>query len=278
MIRQFPLLSPNAFTVRIGWFLTMGLLIPLGFMYSQCPTTSSGHQAWPKNSTVYYDLSTIPDPNAQAQIQSAVNAWNAANNVNGSGVHFVPGLGPTGARTLSFQFGNSSIDGIAAQITYWTWTPLPDNRKPLNSAVVTFYPDAFFGDGTTQMFDPFNLGAEDVYYKIALHEIGHTMGLNDVAVPPGGPCDQQDGASVMNAICDTNDLFGNIASSPQPCDNNALSSTSSPYYESGGSGCGGGTGGSGIPCTPMYRVEIDYVYVNDRPVIVSMITTYLGCW
>jgi len=34
------------------------------------------------------------------------------------------------------------------------------------------------------MFDPCDPGAEDVYHQIVLHEIDHTMGLNDIAVPP----------------------------------------------------------------------------------------------
>jgi hypothetical protein len=77
--------------------------------------------------------------------------------------------------------------------------------------------------------------------KLMLHEIGHTMGLNDVDVPnPNSNCGGQTaGNSVMNGKCGINDEGGNMPKDVKNCDNQTV--TSNTEYAQGGGGSGGGT-------------------------------------
>lgn len=55
--------------------------------------------------------------------------------------------------------------------------------------------------------------------KVMLHEIGHTMRLDDQFVGSGTCGGELAGESVMNAQCGTNDSADNMASNVTSCDN-----------------------------------------------------------
>lgn len=77
-------------------------------------------------------------------------------------------------------------------------------------------------------------GYETVFQKMTEHEIGHSMGINDIPQVPG-PCGgQTGGSSVMNAICNVNDSADNIPLAPTNCDNSAVNTG---YVSQGGGGC-----------------------------------------
>ncbi|HEV7744829.1 MAG TPA: hypothetical protein VGO56_07525 [Pyrinomonadaceae bacterium] len=63
--------------------------------------------------------------------------------------------------------------------------------------------------------------------KVAQHEIGHTMGLNE-APTPNGVYAQTDGATVMNGMCDSNDSGNNLPTTVPTCDNNTLNTSYPP--------------------------------------------------
>lgn len=71
-----------------------------------------------------------------------------------------------------------------------------------------------------------------------MHEIGHIMGLAEAS--SGNVCDQQDGASIMNGFCGTNDSAGNMPGSITSCDNEVING------QAGYSGGGGDNNG----CNP----------------------------
>lgn len=90
-------------------------------------------------------------------------------------------------------------------------------------------------------FDPSQASFLPCMLKLMLHEIGHTMGLNDVDVPnPNANCGGQTaGNSVMNGKCGINDAGGNMPKDVKNCDNQTV--TSNTEYAQGGGGSGGGT-------------------------------------
>ena len=70
--------------------------------------------------------------------------------------------------------------------------------------------------------------------KVMLHEIGHTMGLNDEPVPNlNASCGGQTaGISVMNGKCGINDRGNNLPTDVTSCDDQTVGSNS--YYQTGG--------------------------------------------
>lgn len=248
-------------------------------LYSQstspCATTSQSNQAWAQNTTVYYNLSNITDPQIKQQIQNAINAWDSANQSNNSGVRFSSNTPPAGAPTISFQVGGAS--GNNAGHT--------DPVVNLSTGVIQSATVNFYTEGTTPKGDPIydknQPGYYDMFLKVALHEIGHTMGLDDAPVPDTGYCDQPDGATVMNGYCGTNDKGGNMPTTVTDCDKNALNSSDSPYPppppSGGGSGGGGYDGGGGYySCTDYYWYYYESYDGGQTWDFVD--SEYAGCW
>src|ERR1044071_1756805 len=118
-------------------FIVMGCLSA----YAQCPKLN--HARWPKGSTVYYDLSQIPDTNQRAQIEKGLADWNTANGKNLSGVTFKPGPPPAGTaspNTLVFKNGPIADPNKAAQMQANSITGDGTDKlgNDLKAATITF--------------------------------------------------------------------------------------------------------------------------------------------
>jgi hypothetical protein len=247
---------------------------------SPCATTDQSSQAWAQDATVYYNLSNITDPQARQKVQDAITAWDTANQSNNSGVRFSSAAPPAGAPTISFQVGGSNGSNAGHF----------DSTVNLSTGIIQSATVQIYTEGKTPggnpIFDKSQPGYYDMFLKIALHEIGHTMGLNDAAVPSTGYCDQSNGATVMNGYCGTNDSGGNLSTTVTDCDKNALNSADSPYPPKmdpplgGGGGELGGGGGGGYyyyqPCTPYYWVY--YESWDDGQSWDMVDYSYAGCW
>jgi hypothetical protein len=191
------------------------------------PCPASGLRSWPPGTTVYVDFGNITDANQIAQIQAAINNWNDNNRVNNnSRVQLVIGNAPSGGATLTFRngaistvgrVGETSVSGpsgttiaTSATITFDTTEPLPNTNPP-----APFYDSSAAGYG-------------EVFLKIALHEIGHTMGLNDVqgTSTPGASVMNRPGPTPNDA--GTPDQPARIPTQAQSCDNGSINNSYPP--------------------------------------------------
>lgn len=85
--------------------------------------------------------------------------------------------------------------------------------------------DIFNFGGT--FFDPGKASFLPCMLKLMLHEIGHTMGLNDVPADLNVNCGGQTAQnSVMNGKCGINDEGGNMPKDVKNCDNQTVTSNS----------------------------------------------------
>jgi hypothetical protein len=99
--------------------------------------------------------------------------------------------------------------------------------REILSATITFDLQRTDSNGVP-WFNPSGSGYDTVFTKVALHEIGHTMGLNE-APAPQGVCAQPNGATVMNGMCNSNDNGANLPTAvQQQCDNDTLNDSYPP--------------------------------------------------
>jgi len=148
----------------------------------------------------------------QAGIRQAIDKWNAENQTNGSGVSFHEVQTPA---ALNFQNGENPVtnqDGSTGNVAGNT-QKTPDANGNIGSATITFDPTMRAGIDTTPGAD----GLDTVFLKMALHEIGHTMGLGH---PPR--LDQTNGSSVMNEGAGVNDNLNNMPTEIKPCDHDGV--------------------------------------------------------
>lgn len=202
-------------------FLTTWLLILFFGSSSQssCPPLDSGVTGWPQDTTVYYDVSAIPS-GLQSQVIAAFNAWNTANGQNNTGVSFQPADAQNPA-TYTVQTGGSGSPASTA-ISH----PSQGNTT-VSGATTTIDVNNVNGN----WYDSGAAGYSNVFLKVMLHEIGHTLGLNDAAIPNmqaqcGG---QTAGESTMNGKCGVNDQGNNLPTTVKPCDQATLA-INNQYY------------------------------------------------
>jgi hypothetical protein len=198
------------------------LLFPVSAQ-SPCSPLETDFQGWLPGTTVYYDVSALP-PAAQGQAIAAFTAWHDALQANNINVHFAPSTS-SNPSTFTVQVGAPS-GGTAAG------SAISAPNGYAQSVTTTI--DA----NNTNFIDPNAAGYDTVFLKVMLHEIGHSMGINDMPVPNlQQPCGQQTaGQSVMNGKCGLNDIGNNLPTSIPGCD---LSSVASQdvYRSSGPGGC-----------------------------------------
>lgn len=198
--------------------------------YTQTPTPTPttacppewGYAAWQCGVPVVYVFdSSVPTSTASGeprqQIIDAFNAWTFDNtNNNNSNVRFSEGN--VGVRQITIKFDTTATTGSPAS-TSLTFT----SGGYLYEAEMTFRPNI-------SLIDSSQSGYSTYYYKMTLHEIGHTLGLGDYyPTPPTGydPCAQEtDGLSVMNNGCGVNDKTrlptNHMAMAPTTCDRTSM--------------------------------------------------------
>ena len=174
-----------------------------------CPTVSRKTMGWLKDSVVYYDVNALPQK-VREQVLLGITKWNEANQRNGSGVVFKE-KEKDGVVDYIFSIGWAEGHTAATYITR------DENRFIVKAETVIDLQDS-------HSFSPFFDGYNTVFEKITLHEIGHTMGLNDVAVSSGfASCGGQiPRTSVMNSLCGLNESGNNIPVQPSECDQRAV--------------------------------------------------------
>jgi hypothetical protein len=176
------------------------------------------------------NFGNITDPEQTNQITQALNSWTTANSNNNSRVRFVIAqTPPPGAATLSFQNGTSNGSNAASTDTIIRHGTVYNS---IQSATITFYTQGSTPGGAP-IYNSNTSGYDTIFRKIALHEIGHTMGLDEAPVPtnPDGSsnyCAQPNGATVMNGYCGTNDQGGNYPIEIPSCDTDNVNSQFDP--------------------------------------------------
>jgi hypothetical protein len=196
-------------------FCFTALLFASSDARAQCP--SLDNISWGRGATVRFFLNANLSEEQKRQIRWGLAEWNRANSVNNSRVRFEEDFtggnfqfqmlnGPLGGNTPAFANKSFSSDGTVV------------------AATLTFDPNAVFAGTNTLIANPSQPGFETFIIKLTLHEVGHTMGLDHPTLPPGGICAQQDGATVMNYICNVNDSANNMPTRVAECDQSAINS------------------------------------------------------
>jgi hypothetical protein len=108
---------------------------------------------------------------ARAEIERALGEWARHARLN-----FVPGSSATTARTINFLFASGGhgdpypFDGLGKTLAH-TFYPSPPNPEPLAG-------DVHFDDD-----ESWRIGADTDLYSVALHELGHSLGLGHSDLP-----------------------------------------------------------------------------------------------
>lgn len=179
--------------IRYTFTITLLLTLTLSSRsQTGCPPPSQLSAGWPHDKIVFYDVSSLP-PAVRTQAINALNAWNTANSQNNSGVSF-QSASLTHPPIFTFQIGATTL-GDPAQ-----FNPVPlSSTNPLVSGTVTINPNH-------PAFDPNAPGYATALLKAFEHEIGHSMGLDEVPFVLNQPCGGQSAqVSIMNGMCGVND-------------------------------------------------------------------------
>ena len=186
---------------------------------SQAPNQSPATGfAVPPNTTVYYafdpSIQNVPPGGGSAptsQVQAAFSGWSNANTSSG-------GAGTTFA--LADATHPATVTITADQSTGNAAATTSANTGIINSAnpaTITFHPQSFIGGTSYNFFQVTQPGYDSAYLEVALHEIGHLMGIDDYpagSAPPPGP-----DSSVMIPANGINDNQNNFQKTgPTSCD------------------------------------------------------------
>jgi hypothetical protein len=287
MMATFDILSlPRRFLFCI--FLCLFTLTGASVGYAQCPTVSN--KGWSKGAVVTVKLDANLTSEQKSQIQDAMQKWTEANKTNGSGVSFRAALSGEDVK-LTFKNDSALTEPVMTTTT---------NAGGQSQSSIVRWNLGFKTPGGSLTYDK-NLpvpegaasnGYDTIFFKDALHEMGHTMGLGEAPNYPD-PCAQTPGATVMNGACGTNDAGANngkgIGSTTiTECDQNAVKSQLQYRTTSGGGG--GGTVGptkptlqpGGDPGQPIDAVECTGFYCEPSPILIDVtgdgfgLTDYAG--
>jgi hypothetical protein len=232
-MRKITLSGYAAHTLFTLGFLLIIVATGTKVAYAQCsgpcPTASTG-TTYPQGVTVYVDIDAqIQGTPQETQIRNGLESWNAANSANGSNVNFVVGQPPADLPTANAYL----LHVINGTLT-------DPNGQTLPGTVARFHRNAYDASGNVRdglltfntgsalvdpsdpsrgpYYDPNQPGYDTIFQKETEHEIGHSLGLNDV----DDVC-RQYGQSVMNHATDcANDNCGAKPVGVAQCDSNAV--------------------------------------------------------
>ena len=125
--------------LSIFFFVCLAATIPTGGQ-TGCTPLDPNLPAWPRNSTVYINLGNL-NTAQRNQVTAAINAWNQANQSNGSFVSFSFNTPPSSTSfRLNFQIGQTVPDSQTGQRppAQLDRTNGVDGQGNLNRATVTF--------------------------------------------------------------------------------------------------------------------------------------------
>jgi Calx-beta domain/Domain of unknown function (DUF4214) len=209
------LLSRN-FYCMLGCALVL-LTATAATVYAQCPTIDN--RGWGQGATVRFFLNANLTEEQKRQIRLAIGEWNYANSVNNSRVIFVE---DTSGQNFSFHFLNGTLPPGTPAFANKTFNV----SGTVVSATLTYDPNAVFPGTNMLIIDPNKAGYDTIFIKLTLHEMGHTMGLDHPTQAFANICDQPNGATVMNYVCNENDLGGNLPVNVAACDQNSINTES----------------------------------------------------
>jgi len=142
---------------------------------SGCPAQDPQQKGWQKNTTVTYAIFKTPDAvfndDAKDQIRAALAAWHFENQSNCMRVMFAEDPDNQNANIRIIATATGGVDQLSGVDTTTSITVYQDIRINVNLL-----------DATRPNF----------YKKAVLHEVGHSMGLDDAPSP------QLSGRTVMN--------------------------------------------------------------------------------
>lgn len=226
----------SLFLLMIVCCLIAGTLLTTPSAVQSCTPLEPNGPAWPRNSTVYVNLSNL-NTEQRRQVTAAIASWNQANQTNGSYVWFSFDAPPTStAFQLTFKIGPTERDDKSGQIPAAQVDPMDgvDSQGNRSRATITFNPDVQKLNSSGVLVRELDERvSSDVFIKAALHELGHTMGFGDAQRLPDSPTTgacassgQTPQSTVMDGMCGANDWGKNMPTSVQPCDNQHISSVS----------------------------------------------------
>jgi len=186
----------------------------VGKAQSTCATRTS-FTGWEKCKIVQYCYDSNITQEQRTQIGRAIATWNSANQMNNSKVKFAAAA-TTFTCILLFKNDNTTTNAGPAL------TEPSGSGGVIHSATITFYPNGVDANGTPY-YASGQSGYNNVWEKAALHEVGHTMGLNHLT-GYARACDEPDQVSVMNGLCQTNDSAANMRTTVASCDQNIINS------------------------------------------------------
>jgi hypothetical protein len=186
-----------------------------GAARAQCP--ASDNIGWARGSTVRFFLDQNLSHEQRRQARWALAEWSRANSVNGARVRFEEDFK---GQNFQFHLLNGPLDANTPAFANKSFTA----EGNVVAASLTYNQSAVFAGTSTLIADPNQPGYDTFFVKITLHEVGHTMGLDHPPVPNGNACNQPDGASVMNYICNVNDRSNNMPLRVTECDQSTLNS------------------------------------------------------
>ena len=193
----------------------------------QLPDSGTPIFHFPQNNFVYYFFdSSITDDDEKDQIKGALSLWNYANlTENCSNVVFREGPAPSGYLPYTLTFYNQVPDRPTDVAAFKPYTYDTANNHVIDG-IIRFNTNLVVSG--IKIFDKNKPSSYNNFFtKLALHEIGHSLGLTHYTMNYPSACrSQEHGASVMNDVCNPNDMNNNVATAPTECDNPRFAS----YY------------------------------------------------
>lgn len=198
-----------------------------------CPTPNWPQpQTWGVISVVYNFPTPGPPPpyltflpmaglGITGDIDSAFNEWTYANQAqNGSNVGFYSGGTNGPFRIYAYQANYPGVPFEDPGKAAYTTVALYNETRQIAFSDTDLYFGSISSVGGYPVYDQGAANYHTFIKKVILHEIGHTMDLDEQTVVVGAQCAGQiAGESVMNYQCGTNDVANNMPTIVTSCDN-----------------------------------------------------------